>query len=327
MMGAVRTYWQDLSAALGDGWNRFWFTPASARALGLMRFLTGLIGLYTVATYAPDLERWFGPHAMLPLSLVRELYRAPSDSLIPISQFSIFDYLPPSMLWPTYWATLAVLALYTIGIGGRLMAIAAAVLVLSFFSRAPMVTGEFETIFVILLVYLCVGRSSDEFSLLAVIRKRSSDGEASRNSPATPSNNIALRLLQIHFAAVHLLIGWGMLAGPEGSWWSGEGIWLAAMRPGMSLVDFSFLVNHPRVVAAWSHVITLYALAFPVFAWIRLARPILLAVGVFVWVSLALASGWVMFCLAMLTGLIAFLDFDRASDLTASAQSLPNIAK
>ncbi|HMO87006.1 MAG TPA: hypothetical protein PKC18_19025 [Lacipirellulaceae bacterium] len=76
----------------------------------------------------------------------------------------------------------------------------------------------------------------------------------------------------------------------------------------MSLVNLDFLTNHPRVVAAWSHLMTLYLVAFPVFVWVRWTRPLVLAVGVAVWGAFALASGWVLFCLAMLAGLIAFLE-------------------
>ena len=54
----------------------------------------------------------------------------------------------------------------------------------------------------------------------------------------------------------------------------------------MSLVDLSGLADHPRIVAAWSHAITLYLLAFPVLVWNRLARPLILAWGVAVWISL-----------------------------------------
>jgi hypothetical protein len=292
VIAAMKNYFAELTAAVGQWWNRFWFTPSPATTLGVIRVLVGLLALYSIATYAPDLERWFSPGGMLPAALIEEMY---------VGQFSIFDYLPPNMLWPAYWTTLAVLALLTLGIGGRVTAILATVMTLSFFGRAPVITGEFETILALLLVYLCIGRACDA---LSVFRPR-----ASRLAPsASPSSTISLRLIQIHLAAVHLLMGWAQLAGPESSWWSGEGIWLAAMRPGMAVVDFSFLTDHPRIVGAWSHIITLYLLAQPVLVWNRLARPLVLAVGVFVWVSLALASGWVMFCLAMLTGLVAYLD-------------------
>lgn len=306
-MELVRTYFAELTATIGAWWNRFWFTPRRAGMLGVLRVLTGLLALYTIATYGPDLDRWFGAGGMLPVDMVRGLYD---------SQWSALDYLPPNMLWPAYWASLAGIALMTLGVGGRVVAVLATAATLSFFSRAPLVTGEFEPILALLMVYLCVGRASDEFSLPALNRKRAADRTVSRLPyPVSPANTISIRLIQVHIAIVHLMMGWAQLAAPEGAWWSGEGIWLAATRPGMALVDFSILTEHPRVVAAWSHLITLYLLAMPVLVWSRLARPLVLAVGVLVWISLALASGWLMFCLAMLVGLLAFVERSEPSRL------------
>jgi hypothetical protein len=295
-MELVRNYIAELSATVGAWWNRFWFTPRRAGVLGLIRVLTGLLAFYTVATYGPDLDRWFGADGMLPVEVVRGLYD---------SHWSALDYLPPNMLWPFYWASLAGIALMTLGVGGRVVAALATAATLSFFSRAPLVTGEFEPILALLMVYLCIGRASDEFSFPALLRRRSAPTACSLQP--TASTTIAVRLIQIHIAVVHLMMGWAQLAAPESVWWSGEGIWLAATRPGMALVDLSILKEHPRVVAAWSHLITLYLLATPVLVWSRLARPLMLVLGVLVWISLAVASGWVMFCLAMLVGLLAFV--------------------
>ncbi len=302
-MTAPPNYASELGGAIGPAWNRFWFTPRNAKTLGVMRILVGLLAFYTVATYAPDLQRWFGAGGMLPLDMVRSLYE---------NQPSLLDLVPPGMLWPFYWASLATIGLFTLGIGGRWSAIAATVITLSYFSRAPLVTGEYEPILAFLMVYLCVGRASDEFSIAAMLnRKRSAESAPSAlRPPPSPSNTISLRLVQIHIAVVHVMMACAMLAAPESAWWNGEGIYLAAMRPGMSLVDLSSLTDHPRIVAAWSHAITLYLLAFPAFAWLRLARPLVLAVSVGIWLSIAIASGWLMFSLAMLTGLLAFVVFD-----------------
>ena len=53
-------YFAELSAAVGAAWNRFWFTPRRATTLGVMRVLVGSMAFYTIATFAPDLDRWFG---------------------------------------------------------------------------------------------------------------------------------------------------------------------------------------------------------------------------------------------------------------------------
>jgi hypothetical protein len=302
-MHAVRTYFADLSAVTGAAWNRAWFTPRPATTLGALRILVGLMALYTIATFGTDLDRWFGPDGMLPVDLIRDLYEY---------QWSILDELPPGLLWPAYWASLAAIALFTLGIGGRISAILATFATLSFFTRAPVVTGEFEPVLAMLMVYLCVGRANDAYSVPALLRAKAASAHpaSSVQHRASVANTIALRLLQIHIVIIHLMMGCAMLAAPESAWWNGEGIYLAATRPGMSLIDATYLTDHPRIVAAWSHVITLYLLGFAALVWNRVTRPLVLAIGVIVWVSIALASGWTMFCLAMLTGLIAFVDRD-----------------
>jgi hypothetical protein len=303
-MQAVRTYFTELNATLGAAWNRFWFTPRTASTLGVMRVLVGLMAFYAIATFGPDLDRWFGPGGMLPVDLIRGLYE---------HQWSLLDDVSPRMLQPVFFASLAAIGLFTLGVGGRVSAVLATFAVLSFFTRAPVVTGEFEPVLAMLLAYLCVGRAGDAVSIPAFLRARASSSAHPTSNiqhPTSATNTISLRLLQIHIAIIHLMMGCAQLAAPESAWWNGEGIYLAAMRPGMALVDFSFLTDHPRIVAAWSHAITIYLLAFPALVWNRLARPLVLTVGVLLWISIALASGWTMFCLAMLTGLIAFVDRD-----------------
>src|SRR6185369_7979786 len=40
-------------------WNHFWFAPTSAKPLGAMRILFGLIVLLNLAILIPDLDNWF----------------------------------------------------------------------------------------------------------------------------------------------------------------------------------------------------------------------------------------------------------------------------
>src|SRR5262245_2513405 len=134
-MPAVTSYVAALNASFGQGWNRFWFTATRARALGILRIATGALAFYAVATYAYDLERWFGEGGMLPVKIVREMY----------DQWSFLDYVPSYALWPAYYASLALIGLFTLGIGGRPVAILATLATLSFFSRATLITGEFES--------------------------------------------------------------------------------------------------------------------------------------------------------------------------------------
>jgi hypothetical protein len=305
-MQPIARYFNDLATTIGAAWNRFWFTPSRADTLGFLRIATGLLALFAVATYLPDLERWFAEDGMLPMSLIRDLYRPEGQIL---GQRSLFDYLPDAALVPVYWTSLAVITLYTLGIGGRVICIAATVATISFFTRAPLVIGEFEHVLAMLMIYLCIGRACDALSLSALWRKKdpASDQSAIRN-PQSALNTTSLRLIQVHTAIIHLMTGYAQLSAPEAAWWSGEGVWLAAGRPGLPLVDLKHLEDNFRVIAVWSHTITAYLLAQPVLIWNRLACPLILALGAFAWISFMLASGLVPLCLAMLTALCAYIE-------------------
>jgi hypothetical protein len=304
-MQPVTRYFNDLATTIGAAWNRFWFTPSSATTLGFLRIATGLLSLFAVATYLPDLERWFAEDGMLPMSLIRDLYRPEGQIL---GQRSLFDYLPDATLVPAYWTSLGIIALYTLGIGGRAIAIAATVAMISFFTRAPLVIGEFEHVLAMLMIYLCIGQSSDAFSVVMLFRREDSNPQFAIRNPPSALNTASLRLIQVHTAIIHLMTGYAQLSAPEAAWWSGEGIWLAAGRPGMPLMNLSDLEDNFRVIAVWSHTITAYVLAQPVLIWNRLARPLILALGAFAWISFMLASGFVPLCLAMLTALAAYIE-------------------
>ena len=105
---AVRGYFTELGATAGAAWNRFWFAPRDARTLGILRVLVGLMAFYTIATYGPDLDRWFGPDGMLPLGMVRG--RMVNGEWVPgfyDAHWSLLDVIPPRLLWPAFWASLA----------------------------------------------------------------------------------------------------------------------------------------------------------------------------------------------------------------------------
>lgn len=295
MSSAARRYFADLNASLADAWNRFWFTPSAAAPLGVVRIAAGALAMYAVASYGPDLRAWFDAEGMLPLPIVRELYP---------DQWSLLDYVSGRGLWAVYSAAIAAAALLTVGVGGRIAAVATLVLTLSFFHRAPLVTGEFEAVLALLLAYLCLGRAGDALSLSALFPRRRGD---SGPAPPTAANRIALRLIQVHIGLIHVMMAIAMFAAPGGVWFSGEGIWLAAARPEGALVDLTGWEEHTKLFALASHATTAYFAGFPFVVINRRLRPLALAAAAIAWPLLAIVTGKVLFCLAMAAGVAAFI--------------------
>jgi hypothetical protein len=84
-------------------------------------------------------------------------------------------------------------------------------------------------------------------------------------------------------------------------------MWWLMSRPESRLVDFTWLHRTPLLIDAWTHLIVLVELAFPILIWAPLARPLMLALAVLVWVSIALVSGEVTFALMMVVASLAFV--------------------
>ncbi len=293
MKTTAQQYRTEVVREVAQGWNQFWFLPTGPGTLAWLRLLVGGIGLYMLATYGLDLHRLLGPDGMLPTEVMQTLYPG---------GWSYLNYVSASQLPGVHGLGMLVVLLFTLGIRTRWTSIGATIVLLSYFHRAPVLTGQAELVLSMLLVYLCIGRSGDALSIKTLWQKRT-DKPHAQPQPAI-CNTVSLRLIQIHLAIIHLMMGVAQLTAEV--WWTGEGVWLLASREGGPLVDFWWLVDYPILIAAWSHLITLYLITFSWLVWHRLSRPWMLALGVVVWSSLAVVSGQTMLCLTMLVGTLAF---------------------
>lgn len=89
------------------------------------------------------------------------------------------------------------------------------------------------------LAYLCLAPTGD---CLSVDRWRRKLPAGFRPRP-TVGAAISWRLLQVHLAALYVMIGLTMLAGQP--WWNGTAMWLLMARTDARLVDLSGLHRFP----------------------------------------------------------------------------------
>src|SRR5262245_33262383 len=121
-----------LASEFGRGWNRFWFTPASAAPLGLIRLVVGVVALWWYLSYYPDLQFFFGPEGIIDGGTLAH-WRGSS----PV--FSIFDWAQTTgALWFAYAVGLVVLLMFTAGLFSRVTSVAAFIVVVSLIHRGPM---------------------------------------------------------------------------------------------------------------------------------------------------------------------------------------------
>ncbi len=281
-----------------ERWNRFWFTPVDPAPVGLLRGLTGLAVVLYLAAWSPRLTVWFGPTGLLPGDVVAELTGAPWW------QRSYFFLLhTPAALWTAHGIGLAVACAMMFGWRSRFATPLTLLVVLAFIHRVPLVVGLFESVLVLLLLYLSLAPSGAAFSVDAW-RRRRRGGSFPRTSW---SANVVLRLIQIHLAALVLLMATTKLAGDV--WWDGMALWWLAARTETRLVDLTFLHQPPGfyLINLWTHLIVAIELAFPVLVWFRATR------GLACWLlfgellSLVLVTGNLPLTLLFGVALLAFM--------------------
>jgi len=300
----VIQYFELLGHRLGEAWNRFWFTPSDVFPCCLLRIFVGLAGLYYLMSFNSDLTVWFGPDGLVTTQTVRSLTASVPGELAASSfHFSYLNWFhSPTELRVVHVVGLAVLTMFTVGLFTRISSVLAFIAVLSYVQRAPMLTGQFEAVLLMMMFYLCLSSSGEYLSLDQLRKKKINHAveEPSHSWTAT----VCLRLIQVHLALFYLVTGlsmWGL-----DTWWLGDATWWLLARSGARLADLTFLYQFPLLLNCWTHSVVAFVLLFAVLVWLELARPILTVASVVVWSSLALITGLVPYCILMIVGNIAY---------------------
>lgn len=320
MSMAPRNYLQTLTTEGGRGWNQFWFVPSDAIVLAALRITIGLMALYLLATYTPDLDRYFGEHGLIPVELLnsleepmrdgnRQMLVGPAREAMPRQyRVSYLDRIHShGGLLLAHAAGLAVVGLFTAGCFTRITAIGSLVIFLSYLHRAPMLTTGVEPLVGMLLFYLCLGPSGDCCSIdhwLLLRRPQKSDDSAHLTTTSSWAT-VATRLIQVHLTLLYVMMAVGKLATEW--WWDGIGLWLLIARTESRMIDLSGLHQFPLLINAWTYAVLFWQVLMPIFIWNRLARPLLLAVNAVMWLVLAPVIGNFPLALTMIAASLAFV--------------------
>jgi hypothetical protein len=270
-------------------WVRFWFTPVDPVGLHVLRVLSGMLFLVWLLPLAGQVEGFFGLAGWFDTAAYKDTSRLPE---LPPHLFSwSLTYAcgtDPVPLKIVYWLSIAVITLFTLGLTTRLTGVLTWVAVLSFTAN-PAIAYDSDPFFQMLAFYLMVG-----YLLLGQRRPGVSWVErllgpwgtwlfrrapAGERGPESVGANLAVRLLQVHFALAVLASGLQKLQVSE--WWSGLALWfylhpafgtmLGEVRSsrGNAGTYLSLLSLAAYLTLAWQ-------IAFPAFAWRKRARWLLL---------------------------------------------------
>jgi hypothetical protein len=278
-----------LTTGLIRAWTRFWFTPTDPVGLHGVRLAAGLVFLAWLLPLAGSANALFGLNGWFDRQAYREAAQIAGGPPQPFT-WSLL-YLCGSnatLLTIVYWASIAVLVLFTAGLWTRLTAVLTWLIVASF-TASPALGPDADGLLLILALYLMVGyvllNLTDRSQSLAgrflgargtfLFGRRSGTGDVpERQSLAA---NVALRLLQCHVAIVMLVSGLHKLQFAD--WWAGSALWYPlhpVMEMTASTADSPAQVSSslmPLSLAAYA--ILAWQIGFPAFAWRPRWRPVL----------------------------------------------------
>jgi hypothetical protein len=266
------------AGAPAGGWTRFWFTPAAPTGLHAVRLLTGLLMLAWLLPLAGHVDAFFGAGGWFDGQAYRELTRLAGESPRPLA-WSV-AYLAggnPALLAAVFWASVAAAALFTAGVAPRVTAVLAWVVAVSF-TVSPALEYDADAFLVMFTFYLMLGylllgqREPGQPRLRHLLGPADAFLLGRRPDRARPSvaANVALRLIQLHFALI--LVTSGLHKLQFGDWWGGYALWFVLYPAGEATLREARAHAADRdaylfVLSLAAYAVLAWQLAFPLFAW------------------------------------------------------------
>lgn len=278
--------------------DQFWFANRSPAMLGVIRLLTGLVALYSLAVWTIELSTFFGADGLLPLS-----YRS---QLGMVGAWSHLDWVAgsPTNLLVVHVVGMFIVLAFAAGLFTRVTAVLAALVIIGYGNRSMGAGFGLDQILTFLCLYCAIGNAGGAFSIDRWWALRKDKSTPRRHDTST---NIAIRLIQIHMCVVYFFAAIGKLQGS--TWWTGEAVWLSMSSYEYQQIDMTWLANYLPLVSAMTLVSLFWELLYPALVWPRLTRPIMVALAVPLHLGIGLCMGMMEFGLVMLIGNLAFVDF------------------
>jgi hypothetical protein len=310
------------SKGLANAWTRFWFNPVAPFGLHWIRFFAGIVFLLWLLPLTGERHALFALDGYFDSTAYREASRLPENLRPPITWSLVYAFgASPVAFEVFWWGSIAVLALFTLGVATRITAVFTWLIVVSFLaSPASHPDTDYMLVlpaFYLMLGYLALGQWSGSLrplerfigprgtSIFALLRNRNDEPAQSHAA------NLTVRLLQVHFAIMVVTSGLHKLQVDH--WWAGVAYWFP-LHPAMQM-DAAKLQAARASGEATLFVLTLagylalaWQLTFPLFAWRKRLRVLLLGGGAigalgaaFLWGEPTFGPLYALGCLTYLT--------------------------
>lgn len=296
----------ELGAASAD-WDQFWFTPALSSTLGLMRWISGGLVLYTHLVWSLKFSAFFGDNGWQDASLISAV--APGTA-----SCSFWWIVPEPWRFPIHLVCLAALFAYVVGLFLRVSAPLAWMITVSYAHRVPQATFGLDQINTLLTAYLAIAfvclsardaaLSLDRWVFVRRSRRRSLPAEKLSPRPQAVVC-VATRLIQLHLSIIYLYSGLSKLKGE--TWWDGTALWLAVSNLEYQSGDLTWLARYPAAINLLTVGTVMFEMLFPILIWNRRLRPLFIVTGLLLHLGIGKFLGMWTFGIAMQICYLSFL--------------------
>lgn len=265
----------ELGAGLLSQWMNFWFTGRSPLSLHALRFLFGVIGIVWLLSYLGHVHEFFSFEGWFDRAAFLEAGNLADNQSWSLIYLVAHD---SNLLAAFYWVSIGILTLFTLGIFTRLTSILSWLIIVSFTAN-PLIEADTDVFLRMAYFYLMIGyvliglfHSRD---LLELVLGSSQHWlwnclKAENSSEYSSAANLAIRLMQLHFALAFVMMGLHKLQLME--WWSGVAFWYPMHRASTLSAE---TINDMRTRASSylnfisfaAYCVLVWQIFFPTFAW------------------------------------------------------------
>ncbi|MDR3635376.1 MAG: HTTM domain-containing protein [Isosphaeraceae bacterium] len=279
-------------------WNTFWFKPVSARPLGAIRILYGLIALANLGLISVDFDYWYTGIGLQQGPDAREVAGPLRYSLLQYHQ-------DPATGHAVLAATAVVAALFTLGWHTRVMSVLLYLGTLTLYHRNIVTNCGPDSLMTIMSFYLMLAPCGAAYSLDALRAKKRRGGTLAEPL-ITPW---AQRLIQCQLCLIYFNTAVWKCTGV--TWPNGTALHYVLHNPEVGRLSLDPLSEYPLAISLLTHgaLLTEFLLAF--FLWFRATRPWVIFLGVVLHGGIEFIVNAPLFSPLMITCYIAFLHVEE----------------
>src|SRR4051794_34526372 len=248
-----------------DGWNTFWFEPASVAPLVVFRIAFGLIALAWSISLLPELTALFTKQGILP--------RQPDFTGKQAGVWGIFGSFPGKTVVVLVVVALIIASIcLTVGFFSQVAALILLVGMISFERRTPFAFNAGDVLLRVIAFYLIFAPTGAALSVRRFLTNRAEFWSFPTRAPW------AMRLLQIQLSVVYLFAVWTKVQGTN--WNNGTAVSFALRVADIERFPVpSFISTSPLISNVLTYGTLVIELSLAILVWNRKLRPWVLLAG------------------------------------------------